>query len=151
MFFYPTTLNLARFLTKDALKLKKDEHDIQVIDVIDAWNHSDFLCKNYFLNRLTYSLYNVYCTKSSTKELWESLDRKYKTEDTRAKKFTVGQFLDFNMVYSKTVTIQVQELQVIIYEIHAKGMVLDESFQVLVIMEKLPQPWKDLKNYLKYK
>ena len=28
MFFYVTTLNLARFLTKDAPKLKEDEHDI---------------------------------------------------------------------------------------------------------------------------
>ena len=28
MLFYLTTLNLARFLTKDAPKLKEDEHDI---------------------------------------------------------------------------------------------------------------------------
>ena len=32
------------------------------------------------------------------------------------------------MVDSKTVASQVQELQGIIHEIHAKGMVLDESF-----------------------
>ena len=36
MLFYLTTLNLARFLTEDALKLKEDEHDIQVINVVDA-------------------------------------------------------------------------------------------------------------------
>ena len=36
MLFYLTTLNLARFLTKDAPKLKEDEHDIQVINVVDA-------------------------------------------------------------------------------------------------------------------
>ena len=73
MLFYLTTLNLARFLTEDAPKLKEDERDIQVISVIDAWKHSDFLCKNYVLNGLFDSLYNVYCTKSSAKELWESL------------------------------------------------------------------------------
>ena len=64
-----TTLNLAKFLTKDALKLKENEHNIQVISAIDAWKHSDFLCKNYVLNELIDSLYNVYYTKSSTKEL----------------------------------------------------------------------------------
>ena len=36
MLFYLTTLNLARFLTEDALKFKKDERDIQVISVMDA-------------------------------------------------------------------------------------------------------------------
>ena len=36
MLFYLTTLNLARFLTEDASKLKEDERDIQVISAIDA-------------------------------------------------------------------------------------------------------------------
>ena len=53
-----------RFLIEDAPKLKEDERDMQVISAIDAWKHSDFLCKNYVLNGLIDSLYNVYCTKS---------------------------------------------------------------------------------------
>ncbi|WJZ97445.1 hypothetical protein VitviT2T_016048 [Vitis vinifera] len=104
MLFYLTTLNLARFLTEDAPKLKEDEHDIQVISAIDAWKHSDFLCRNYVMNGLADSLYNVYSDKKTAKELWESLDRKYKTEDAGAKKFVVGRFLDYKMVDSKTVT-----------------------------------------------
>ena len=36
MLFYLSTLNLARFLTKEAPKLKEDERDIQVISVVDA-------------------------------------------------------------------------------------------------------------------
>ncbi|RVW64853.1 Retrovirus-related Pol polyprotein from transposon TNT 1-94 [Vitis vinifera] len=103
MLFYLTTLNLARFLTEDAPKLKEDEHDIQVISAIDAWKHSDFLCRNYVMNGLADSLYNVYSDKKTDKELWESLDRKYKTEDAGAKKFVVGRFLDYKMVDSKTV------------------------------------------------
>ncbi|RVW46387.1 Retrovirus-related Pol polyprotein from transposon TNT 1-94 [Vitis vinifera] len=117
MLFYLTTLNLARFLTEDAPKLKEDEHDIQ----------------------------------KTAKELWESLDRKYKTEDAGAKKFVVGRFLDYKMVDSKTVVSQVQELQVILHEIHAEGMMLSETFQVAAIIEKLPPAWKDFKNYLKHK
>ncbi|KAJ0006922.1 hypothetical protein Pint_30455 [Pistacia integerrima] len=31
MYFYLTTLNLARFLAEDAPTLKEDEHDVQVI------------------------------------------------------------------------------------------------------------------------
>ena len=55
------------------------------------------------------------------------------------------------MVDSKTVVSQVQELQVILHEIHAEGMMLSETFQVAAIIEKLPPAWKDFKNYLKHK
>ncbi|KAK3029943.1 hypothetical protein RJ639_038171 [Escallonia herrerae] len=87
----------------------------------------------------------------NAKALWESLERKYKTEDAGSKKFVVGKFLDFKMVDSKTVISQVQEFQLILHDIHAEGMVLGESFQVAALIEKLPPTWKDFKNYLKHK
>ena len=62
------------------------------------------------LNSLTNLLYNGYSMKKSTKELWESLDKKYKTKDTGTKKFVVNQFLDYKMVDSKTMVSQVQEI-----------------------------------------
>ncbi|KAL5573706.1 hypothetical protein UlMin_023303 [Ulmus minor] len=151
MLFYLTTLNLARFLTENAPVLKDDEQDIQAISAVDAWKHSNFLCRNYVLNGLTDSLYNVYSDKKTAKELWESLDRKYKSEDAGSKKFVVGRFLDYKMVDSKSVISQVQEIQVILHEIHAEGMNLSETFQVAAIIEKLPPAWKDFKNYLKHK
>ena len=137
MLFYLTTLNLARFLTEDNLQLKEDNHDIQAISAIDVWKHSNFLRKNYVMNGLADSLYNVYFDKKTAKELWESLDRKYKTKDIGAKKFVVGRFLDYKMVDSKIVTSQVQELQVILHEIHVEGMMLSETFQMTTIIEKL--------------
>ncbi|KAJ0030409.1 hypothetical protein Pint_13787 [Pistacia integerrima] len=69
MFFYLTTLNLARFLTEDAPTLKEDEHDVQVISAIDAWKHSKFFCRNYVMNCLTDTLYSVYTWKKTAKEL----------------------------------------------------------------------------------
>ncbi|XP_012829808.1 PREDICTED: uncharacterized protein LOC105950965 [Erythranthe guttata] len=91
----------------------------------DAWTHSDFLCRNQILNALDDSLYNVYSAIKTAKELWESLEKKYRTEDAGLKKFIVGQFLDFKM--------------------------LSESFQVAAMIEKLPLLWKDFTNYLKHK
>ena len=63
----------------------------------------------------------------------------------------MSRFLDYKMIYSKTVVSQVQELQVILHEIYAEGMMLSETFQVAAIIEKLPPAWKDFKNYLKHK
>ena len=138
--FYLTTFNLARFLQEDDPALKEDETDRQVV-----------ACCNYILNGLDNTLYNVYCAFNTERELWESLDKKYKTEDAGLKKFVVGKFLDYKMLDSKTVISQVQDLQVILHDIHAEGMSLSESFQVATIIEKLPPLWKEFKNYLKHK
>lgn len=151
MLFYLTTLNLARFLHEEAPALMEGETDKQIVAAVDAWKHADFLCRNYILNGLDNTLYNVYCSLKTAKELWDSLEKKYKTEDAGMKKFVVGRFLDYKMIDSKAVINQVQELQVILHEIHAEGMSLSESFQVAAIIEKLPPLWKDFKNYLKHK
>lgn len=77
----------------------------------------------------------------------KSLDHKYKSEKAGTKKFSVAKFL----VDSKTVVNQVQELQLITHDIFAEGMIISDSFQVVVIIEKLPSTWNDFKTYLKYK
>ena len=151
MLFYLTTLNLAKLLHKDAPTLKEGDTDKQIMAVVEAWKHSDFICKNYILNGLDNTMYNVYSQVKTTKEPWESLVKKYKTKDAGMKKFIVGRFLDYKMVDSKTMTSQVQELQIILHELHAGKMELSGSFQVAAIVEKLPRSWKDFKNYLKHK
>ena len=151
MLFYLTTLNLARFLQEDAPALKENETDMQVVAAVEAWKHANFLCQNYLFNGLDNTLYNVYFSFNTARELWESLDKKYKTEDAELKKFVVGKFLDYKMLDTKTVISQVQDLQVILHDIHAEGMSLSESFQVAAIIEKLPPLWKEFKNYLKHK
>ncbi|GJW41333.1 pol polyprotein, partial [Tanacetum coccineum] len=137
MFFYLTTLNLARFLNETAPQVEPPAED--------------FLCHNYVLNGLVDSLYNVYCKTTTAKELWESLERKYKTEDDGSKKFVVARFLDYKMVDSKNVITQVQDMQVLLHEIYVDGMTVSEAFQVTTIIEKLPPSWVDFNNYLKHK
>ena len=69
------------------------------------------------MNGLHDSLYNVYWTIKTAKELLESLDRKYKIEDVEAKKIVIDRFLNFKMVDSRIMISQVQENQVILHEI----------------------------------
>ena len=136
---------------EDSPALKENETYKQVVAAVEAWKHVDFLCRNYILNGLDNTLYNMYFAFNTARELWESLDKKYKNEDARLKKFVMGKFLDYKMLDSKTVINQVQDLQVILHDIHAEGMSLSESFQVATIIEKLPPLWKEFKNYLKQK
>ncbi|GKA06881.1 retrovirus-related pol polyprotein from transposon TNT 1-94 [Tanacetum coccineum] len=154
-FFYLTTLGLARFLKETVPQVEppavSQSSNAQAVQAVEAWKHSDFLCHNYVLNGLIDPLYNVYCKTMTAKELWESLERKYKTEDAGTKKFVVARFLDYKIVDSKNMISQVQDLQVLLHDIHAEGMTLSETFQVAAIIEKLPPSWVEFKNYLKHK
>ena len=153
MKFYLTTLNLSRFLEEEG-PMDTIESNTQTRMTVDEWNRFDYLCRNYVLNCLVDSLYDMYSSKRTTKELWESLDHMYGTKCTKymgAKLYIVGQFLDYKMVDSKAVTNQVEDLHAIIHEIHAQGMVISESFQVAAIIEKLPSGWHEFKNRLRHK
>ena len=94
--------------------------------VLEAWNHFDFLCQNYIFNGLEDILYNVYFTFQTTKELWESLEKKYKIKDAGTNKFIVRQFLDYKIVDSILV-VKLEDLQVIINQI-VEGMAINEPF-----------------------
>ncbi|GJY38497.1 hypothetical protein Tco_0424861 [Tanacetum coccineum] len=61
MFFYLTTLGLARFLKETVPQVEPPaEGQSSNAQAVEAWKHSDFLCHNYVLNGLIDSLYNVY-------------------------------------------------------------------------------------------
>ncbi|CAM8925101.1 unnamed protein product [Rhodiola kirilowii] len=151
MHFYLSQLGFARYLIEETPRVNEKESDTQVLMAYNAWKDAEYLCRNYVLNSLNDVLYKVYKTKKSAKELWGSLDRKYRTENAGSKKYIVGRFLEFSMVDSKTVTSQVHDLQLIMHEMNSEGMVVNEPFQVAAVIEKLPSGWKDFKNYLKHK
>ncbi|XP_070015983.1 uncharacterized protein [Nicotiana sylvestris] len=136
IFFYLTTLSLQKFAKEDVPMLSDETPETERFLVIEAWKHSDFLCKNYILSGLEDALYNVYSGIETSKELWTALKKKYKTEDAGLKKFVAAKFLDYKMVDSKN---------------FIEGLIINEAFEVTTMIEKLPPLWKDFKNYLKHK
>nr|XP_033509974.1 uncharacterized protein LOC117274730 [Nicotiana tomentosiformis] len=128
MFFNLTTLNLQKFIKEDVPILPDETPENERFLVAESWKHSDFLCKNYILSGLEDDLYNVYSNVETSKQLWIELERKYKTEDAGLKKFVAAKCLDYTMVDSKSVITQVQELQVIIHDLLAEGLIINEAF-----------------------
>ncbi|XP_027060865.1 uncharacterized protein [Coffea arabica] len=137
MQFYLTTLNLAHILKEECPKLA-DPDSRESLLTVETWKQSDFLCRNYILNRLDDTLYDIYSAYSTAKEVWDSLEKKYKMDDAGAKKFVIGKFLKYVMVDSKPVTKQVEEIQILMHELHGQGCSINEHFQVGAIIEKLP-------------
>ncbi|XP_070026043.1 uncharacterized protein [Nicotiana sylvestris] len=142
---------MQKFTSEEPPGPAADMRDNEKFMIVEAWKQAYFLCKGYILSALEDDLYNVYSVMNTSKELWDALEKKYKTEDTCLKKFVVAKFVDYKMIDSKTVGTQVRELQLIFHDLIAKGMVMNEAFQVASMIEKLPSSWKDFKNYLKNK
>ncbi|KFK26789.1 hypothetical protein AALP_AA8G293700 [Arabis alpina] len=116
---------------------------------VDAWRHGDFLCKGYIQSRLVDQLFNVFSNAATSKELWDSLDKKYRSEDVGSQKNVVAKFENYKMVDSRPLMEQVDEVHKLLHEIHAEGMC--ETYQVACVIEKLPPGFTDFKNYLKLK
>ena len=140
-------INIRPTIRENAADAQKDE----LTKEINSWNETDFVCKNYILNGLCDNLYVYYNMENSAKDLWDALQKKYDTKETGAKKYVVSRYLKYQMVDDKSIEMQSHEIQKIVHEIISNGMTLDEQFQIVVIIDKLPPSWKDFKNNLKHK
>ncbi|KAL6579034.1 hypothetical protein OROMI_009250 [Orobanche minor] len=107
MLFYLTTLGMTVYPKDDPPVVNETETDRTKRFSYDQWCNGDFMCRNTILNELIDSLYNVYSQIKTSKELWNSLEKKYKTDDAGAK-FVIGCYLDFQMADYKIVIEQVQ-------------------------------------------
>nr|GEW19814.1 protein kinase-like domain-containing protein [Tanacetum cinerariifolium] len=86
----------------------------------------------------------------SAKELWDSLESKYMADDASSKKFLVSNFNNHNMVDSRPVMEQFNELLRILGQYTQRGLKMDESISISSVIDKLPHSWKDFKHTLKH-
>ncbi|GJW80273.1 retrovirus-related pol polyprotein from transposon TNT 1-94 [Tanacetum coccineum] len=159
MLFYLTSLHVSYVLTDsepvdpylvDGENVPTEAQMADYERAASEWNHNEYNCRNYILNALDDSLYDIYSTFSTAREIWESLEKKYRTQVACSKKFVVGKFLNLKMNDAKPVVKQVEELQIIVHEMEVEGMGINSNFLVCSIIEKLPQSWKNFKLYLKH-
>ncbi|GJW23180.1 hypothetical protein Tco_0033802 [Tanacetum coccineum] len=159
MLFYLTSLHVSYVLTDsepvdpylvDGQNVPTEAQMADYERAASQWNHNEYNCRNYILNALDDSLYDIYSTFATAREIWESLENKYKTQVACSMKFVIGKFLNFKMNDAKHVVMQVEELQIIVHEMEVEGMGINSNFLVGSIIEKLPQSWKNFKLYLKH-
>nr|GEZ11878.1 zinc finger, CCHC-type [Tanacetum cinerariifolium] len=74
------------------------------------WENDDYICRGHILNGMSDSLFDIYQNIGSAKELWESLESKYMTEDASSKKFLVSNFMNYKMVDTIPVMEQFHEM-----------------------------------------
>ncbi|XP_038887196.1 uncharacterized protein LOC120077383 [Benincasa hispida] len=148
--FFLTVKKVANAYTTDKPTVPIEDPTEQQIKEATDCEEKDFLFKNFILNGLI-DLYDYYNIIKTAKEIWNALQKKYDTEEAGSKKYTISCYLKFQMTDDKSMKAQSHELQKIAHEIITEGMLIDEQFQVLVIIDKLFPLWKDFKNTLRHK
>lgn len=78
-------------------------------------------------------LYDFYCTCKLLKELWNSLNKIYVSEDVDSNKVVVGRLLDFKIYNYIFMVSQSEELQIIITEVSTEGCSIINGFHVTLI------------------
>ncbi|KAK3024567.1 hypothetical protein RJ639_043507 [Escallonia herrerae] len=156
MYFFLAALKIAFMLTfpRPVVQENADEATKQVTAKRKKKLKDDVYCKTYSFRGLFDTHYYVYEIKhanSTAKELWDDLDRKYKTKDSGNKKLLIRKLFDFHVVDRNFVITQIHELQMIMNLIISEGHSLDESFQVSKIIFNLPFTWKECRKELKQK
>lgn len=73
--------------------LLSDDINVQMVAVVNAWKNADFKWRNYTPNGLDNMLYNIYCIQTF-KELWDFLEKKYKTKNIGLNILVDGKFLE---------------------------------------------------------
>ncbi|KAA0048414.1 uncharacterized protein E5676_scaffold939G00100 [Cucumis melo var. makuwa] len=87
MLFFLTLKKVATACTTEKLKVSEKDPTEEQLKNLATWTETDFICKNLILNGLTNELYDYYSTMTTTKEVWDALQKKYDTEEARSKKY----------------------------------------------------------------
>ncbi|GKA60168.1 zinc finger, CCHC-type containing protein [Tanacetum coccineum] len=117
---------------------------------MDKWDNDDYVCRGLILNGMSGSLFDIYQSVESSKELWDSLEAKYMAKDASSKNFLVSNFTNYKMTDSRPIMEQYNELLGILERFTQHKMNMDEAIQVSCIIDKLPPSWKDFKHTLKH-
>ncbi|GJY73269.1 zinc finger, CCHC-type containing protein [Tanacetum coccineum] len=106
-----------------------DDPIMEQVRMRAKWDNDDYVCRGLILNGMSDSLFDIYENVESSKELWDSLEAKYKTGDASSKKFIISNFINYKMTYSRPVLEQYNKLLGILGIFTQHKMSMDEAIQ----------------------
>ncbi|CAH9079575.1 unnamed protein product [Cuscuta epithymum] len=120
------------------------------IKLLQQWTHANKVCRHTILSTLSNELFDVYCTKKEAKEIWSSMIAKYTAEDTVKQKFVIGNYYKWEMKEDRDIKAQIHEYQTLLEDLKSVQIELPEPFVAGILIEKLPESWRDYRRDLKH-
>ncbi|GJU66738.1 zinc finger, CCHC-type containing protein [Tanacetum coccineum] len=109
MHFLLSSMSVVYVLTTPIPK-DSDDATVEQLRKRAKWDNNDYVCRGLIFNGMSDSLFDIYQSVESSKELWDSLDAKYMSEDASSKKFLVSNFTNYKMIDSRPDMEQYNEL-----------------------------------------
>jgi hypothetical protein len=107
------------------------------------WDETNQACLSRLLDVLSNRLFDVYSASTSAKGLWAELENKLSEVDNGNESFATESYLDYKMSEGRSVTEQLQEIQLLLGDLVQYNCNLPDSFQMNAILAKLPPTWRD--------
>ncbi|KAK7287237.1 hypothetical protein RIF29_00393 [Crotalaria pallida] len=118
---------------------------------LETWIYANKVCRHTIISTLSNDLFDVYCSYKEAKEIWNSLNLKYTAEDAGKQKFVIGNYYKWEMLEEKDIKQQINEYHKLLEDLKGENITLPEAFVAGLLIEKLPESWKDYKQQLKHK
>lgn len=83
-------------------------------------------------------------------KIWEKLNKLYQMKDTHNKMFLRERFFTFKMDAGKSLSENLDEFKKMIYEFKNLGEKIGDKNEAFILLNSLPEAYKDVKNALKY-
>ncbi|XP_050888776.1 uncharacterized protein LOC127093931 [Lathyrus oleraceus] len=126
MKFLLTTLKVV-YVLNTARPLEREEETIAEERERQKSDNDDYICMSHILNGMSDSLFDIYQSSNSAKELWEKLESRYVQENATSKKFLVSHFNNYKMVDNRYVMEQMYEIGRILNNYKQHAMHMDET------------------------
>jgi hypothetical protein len=129
MHFLLAGLRVAYVLTT----LKLVAHENETIAETQArmkWEQDDYICEGCICNDVVDSLFDIYQSKSTAKDVWDVLEAKYLLEDATSKKCLVSKFMNYKMINVRPIIEQFHEILHSLSQFSQPNMKMDEKIVV---------------------
>ncbi|GKB69952.1 hypothetical protein Tco_0931364 [Tanacetum coccineum] len=94
MHFLLSSMSVVYVLTTPIPEDGDDDATVEQITKRTKWDNDDYVCRGLILHGMSDYLFDIYQNVEYSKELWDSLEAKYMSEDASSKKFLVSCIID---------------------------------------------------------
>nr|XP_027076967.1 uncharacterized protein LOC113700708 [Coffea arabica] len=150
MIFFSTVMKVACVLNPDLSEIippiDNDSEDLKKQK--EKHEEDEVVCRGYILNTLSDSLYDIFATVKSPKEIWTTFEHQHVNQKQGSDKFLIKKYFDFKFINNSPLLDQIHNLQVIVSKLKDLNVEILEAFQVGAIIVKLPPSWNDYQKKL---